>query len=153
MMDHGALTDLVLDALATNMATLTAPDPAPKVGDGVAPVDGGWADGQPGTGVFVPYVTLVSGGAAPRALSPGSHIPVWAVGFSVRCTGGSRKQCDWVATTARRALTGLDKQKFGDPEWKVINVEWASLGPVTRTDATSPAIWSVYDTITVVVDA
>jgi hypothetical protein len=58
-----------------------------------------------------------------------------------------------VGTTYRRALLGLKQQKFGSPPWKVINVEWVALGPVTRNDATSPASWGTSDTVTIVVDS
>jgi hypothetical protein len=153
MFDHGALTDLIIFTLGEQMALATDPNPPPYVGDGVAPNEGGWAEGQPGKGVFVPYVTVVSGGSAPRALGVNSHVPAWAVGFSLRGAGGSRKQVDWVGTTYRRALLGLKQQKFGSPPWKVINVEWVALGPVTRNDATSPASWGTSDTVTIVVDS
>jgi hypothetical protein len=155
MIDHGALTDLVLAHLQAQMAAnpdVTA-GKVPPVGDGAAPTEGGWADGQAGTGIFVPYVVLVSGGAAPFALDPGSSTPTWAVGWSLRSFGGSRKQCDWMATVAREAIGGLKKETFGTPEvWKVINTQWVSLGPVARNDSTAPPSWSVFDTVNLVAD-
>lgn len=155
VLDHGALTDMVLAYLATGVAA--NPDVTtgkePPIGDGVAPAAGGWVDGQPGSGIFVPYVTLMSGGAAPRALSPASVVPTWAVAFELRSTGGSRSQVDWMAKVARDSLDGLKLQRFGDPSWKVVNVEWVRLGPVTRNDATAPPTWQAADTVSLICDA
>ena len=155
MFDHGALTDLVLGYLATafesNVDITSGKEP--PIGDGVAPAEGGWDAGQAGTGVFVPYVVLVSGGAVPVALDIANSVPAWGVGFSLRSFGGSRAQCDWIATQSRRALEGIKRSTFGDPVAKVINVQWVTLGPVARNDSTAPPSWGVFDTVTLVCDS
>ena len=155
MVDTGALTDLVIAALEAAIAddaSVTA-GKAPPVGDNVAPAAGGWANGQPGSGVFVPYLVVVTGGGAPRAQSPGSVIPTFSVSYSLRSHGGSRAQCDWMAKVGRDGIYGVSQVKFGDPLWKVINVEWQQLGPMLRNDSTAPPSWSVSDTFLLVVDS
>jgi len=152
MIDHGALTDLVLETLAAAVAA--NPDVTtgkePPIGDGVAPAGGGWVEGQPGNGVFVPYGVLASGGGAPRALDLGGHVPGFAIGFSLRAHGGSRSQCDWMATVLRSSIEGLSHQTFGADPWKIINIEWPTLGPVSRVDAVAPPFWQVFDTFNLI---
>lgn len=147
MMDHGALTDALLAHLTTELGTGSTD---PLVGDGEKPeTPCGWLDGQPGFAVFRPYVVLVSAGAVPRALGIDGPLPTWAVNWSLRSFGGSRDQCDQMATKARRAVAGFTQSKFGDaPQWKVAGTEWPALGAVTRVDATKPAFWQVFDTVT-----
>jgi hypothetical protein len=155
MIDIGALVDLVIAQLEGNVAgdpAVTDPTKAPPVGDNLAPATGGWASGQPGAGVFVPYLVLVTGGSVPRALSQDTYIPAFGVGFSLRAHGGSRPQCDWMARVGRDGVVGLKGLKFGTPAWKIINVEWVALGPMLRNDATAPPSWSVSDTLTLVCD-
>lgn len=155
MIDIGVLVDTVIE----HLETVIAADPGvtsgkePPVGDNAAPDAGGWANGQPGSGIFVPYVVLATGGSAPRALALSTYVPAWAVGFSLRSHGGSRPQCDWMARVARDAIENLKQTKFGSPVWKVINVEWAALGPMLRNDSTAPPTWSVSDTFTLVCDS
>jgi hypothetical protein len=146
MMDHGALTDLLLAHLVAELGS-TSTDPG--VGDGEKPPECGWLDGQPGFDAFRPYVVLVSAGAVPRALGIDGPLPTWAVNWSLRSFGGSRAQCDQMATAARQAVAGFTHTKFGDvPRWVVAGTEWPALGPVTRVDATKPAFWQVFDTVT-----
>lgn len=151
MLDHGLLTDLVIARLAEMTATLAPSASLPPVGDGVAPDSGGWIDGQPGSGVFRPYSVVVSGGAAPRYQDLSSFEPDWAVGYSIRSFGGSRKQCDWMATLCRRSMASMVRMDVGG--WSVIGIEWGSWGPVSRSDATSPPFWQVFDTVTLVLSS
>ena len=149
MFDHGALTDVVLAHLTAAVSTHVTSSALPLVGDGIAPTDGGWINGQPGDGVFRPYVVVVSGGAAPRNLDVSQFDPGWAVSLSLRSFGGSRKQCDWMATLARTCISTIYHTDFGQG-WQIIGVEWGSLGPVSRIDATAPAFWQVFDNLTLV---
>ena len=148
MIDTGALTDVFLDSMS--LALDTAGFSATLVGDGTAPAEGGWVAGQPGSGLFRPYVVLVSGGAAPRWQTPASYTPCWAVAFSLRSYGGSRPQCDLMATAARGCADAMGKTEFAS--WKVVNVEWGSLGATTRVDAASPPFWQAFDMVTLVCD-
>ena len=128
MLDHGALTDYVLAALTAGIAANVTGSALPLVGDGVAPADGGWIHGQPGDGVFRPYVALVSGGASPINEHLDSFNPDWSVTFSLRSFGGSRKQCDWMATLMRGLIAGLAHHTVGS--WSIIGIRWGSWGPV-----------------------
>lgn len=149
--DHGSMTDLVLSRLQQAIDAGVSSSAKPLVGDGVAPADGGWLQGQPGDGTFRPYTVLVSGGAVPRYLDVSTFAPDWAVSYSLRSFGGSRRQCDWMATLARKAAYAVHQGTFTG--WQVIGLEWGSLGPVSRVDSTSPPFWQVFDNVTFVVCA
>ena len=137
MIDHGALTDLVLGHLQTVSGEL--------VGDGIAPADGGWVKGQPNQSVFVPYSVLASGGASPT-VTDFRYTFDWRVSWSLRHFGGSRKQVDWIATKNRSAVEGLLQEHFGvSDEFKIIGMSWDSLGAVNRIDTTNPAFWQAFD--------
>lgn len=148
MIDVGALTDAFVAELESGLAT--AGLTSPLVGDGAAPAEGGWVAGQPGSGLFRPYVVLVAGGATPRWQDPSTYTPCWAVAFSPRSYGGSRAQCDLMATAVRSCAESMAKTVFAG--WKVVNVEWGSLGATTRVDATSPPFWQAFDMVTLVCD-
>lgn len=151
MIDLGALTDAVLSSVEASLASSGLTDPL--VGDGVAPSLGGWIDGQPGSGLFRPYVVIMCSGAVPRYGTPASYTPSWAVAFALRSFGGSRPQADLIAGYARDCVASLGKTAFGvAEEWKVINVEWGSLGATVRVDATAPAFWQAFDAFTLVCD-
>ena len=151
MIDHGALTDLVLATLGAQLGTAKT---SPGIGDGVKPNETGWLGGQPGDDIFRPYLVLVSGGATPIGQDLETSTPMFGVTFSLRCFGGSRKQCDWMATQARSALFHVIREVFGDPKgdptkyWAVMGLTWGSLGALTRVDATDPPFWQVADTFT-----
>ena len=144
MLDHGALTDLVLEHLTMQQEVVL-------IGDGVAPLDGGWQKGQPNQNVFRPYAVLVSGGAGVRENAVFTGIdPTWAVTWSLRSFGGSRKQVDWTAHIVRQAIEGLMKKTFGSPTYKIHAVEWQSLGSVSRLDSTDPPFWQAFDSFATV---
>ena len=135
MIDHGALTRLLLDHLGGIVQ---------HVGDGVAPYEGGWMEGQPNSGVFVPYVVLVSQGAMPKVVTMCNSYD-WDVSWSLRSFGGSRRQCDWIATQVREAMEGIAKEVFGADPYEVRNLMWGSLGAVQRIDTVDPPFWQVFD--------
>jgi hypothetical protein len=151
MLDHGLLTDLVIAHLESSISSIVSSSSVPLVGDGLAPDNGGWIQGQPGDGVFRPYVVLASGGAAPRYPDLHSFDPQWAVSYSLRSFGGSRKQCDWMATLSRKSINGIVTTQVA--EWSVIGLEWGSLGPVSRVDSTAPPFWQVYDNVSLVLSS
>lgn len=137
MIEHGALTDLLLTHLETESGQL--------VGDGIAPAEGGWADGQPNKGIFVPYMVAVSSGATVE-INDMAYAIDWRVNWSLRSFGGSRKQADWIATKSRNAVEGLLHSTFGtDDPYKIIGVAWSALGPVTRIDTVNPPFWQTFD--------
>jgi hypothetical protein len=144
MIDSGALTDLVLEHLSVQTEVV--------IGDNAAPINVGWLKGQPNQNVFKPYAVLITSGGNVREQANFTGIdPTWAVTWSLRTFGGSRKQVDWAAFVVRQALEGLMKQTFGsDPVYKIHAVEWQSLGSVNRLDTTDPPFWQIYDTFVTV---
>lgn len=143
MIDVGALTEMLLEHLRDGSDAL--------VGDGIAPKEGGWLQGQPNKDVFRPYLVLVSQGASPRENTPWTGTdPAWAVTWSLRSFGGSRKQADWVALAGRAAVAGITKRTFGTDEHKVHALEWGGLGSVNRIDSVDPPFWQIFDTFTLV---
>jgi hypothetical protein len=149
--DHGALTDAFLTSLQTGLGSSSTD---PLVGDALAPAAGGWLEGQPGDGVFRPYVVLASGGAAVRGPGLASYDPlIWTVSFSLRSFGGSRSQTDRMAHRARGVTSQIAGATFGSPAWSVISVEWQGLGPVVRVDAVNPPYWQIFDTVSLVVSS
>jgi len=137
-MDHGALTDALIAYMDAQTDLL--------IGDGLAPLDGGWLLGQPNNSVFRPYAVLVSGGAMMRDTPMNSFDPNWSVSWSLRSFGGSRKQVDWAAHKARLSIESFVGTTFGAPVFKVYSLEWKNLGAVTRIDSTDPPFWQVFDT-------
>jgi hypothetical protein len=140
MIDHGALTDAILTQLATS---------GELIGDGIAPLDGGWLQGQPNQSIFVPYTVLVSNGSNPVIDGLDGNLD-WAVNFSLRHFGGARKQVDWVANKTRVAIdaNGLHKSTFGTTQvYKIIDIQWQNLGSVSRVDTVNPAFWQSFDTV------
>lgn len=146
MIDHGALTDLVISQISTVTGEL--------VGDGIAPAGGGWLQGQPNQNVFVPYTVVVSAGATVEIDGLDGRLD-FIVNWSLRHFGGSRKQCDWIAQKSRDAIdnepSALITQTFGvDTPYKIIDVRWQNLGAVTRIDTVNPAFWQSYDSFGIV---
>jgi hypothetical protein len=142
VIDHGALTDAILTQMATS---------GELVGDGVAPVDGGWLQGQPNQSVFVPYTVLVSTGANVMINDLDGNLD-WTVNFNLRHFGGSRKQCDWIATKIRNVIdagpNNLLHSVFGTTvPYKVTSIQWQALGAVNRVDTVNPAFWQTFDTV------
>ena len=140
MIDTGALTDALLAHLDAETSML--------IGDGLAPLEGGWLKGQPNQAAFRPYAVLICNGASPRDVVMTSSLPEWDVTWSLRCFGGSRKQVDWAAFEARKAVFGFVSSTFGNPSYKVYGLDWKQLGSVTRIDSVDPAFWQIFDTFT-----
>lgn len=145
MIDIGALTAQVVMALASESRQL--------VGDGIAPAGGGWLSGQPNVSAFVPYgVVLFQGASLPDpALRYSQQIRSWETQWRVSSYGGSRVQCDWVATLMREGVDDCIGQEFGG--YRVSTAMWRSLGPMNRSDAVDPPMWNVSDSFTLRCDA
>jgi hypothetical protein len=119
------------------------------IGDGIAPIDGGWLQGQPNQSVFVPYTVLVSTGSNVMINDLDGNLD-WTVNFNLRHFGGSRKQVDWVANKTRTSVdtSGLLYATFGTTEvYKVTAIQWQALGAVNRVDTVNPAFWQSFDTV------
>lgn len=142
MIDHGALTDALLLQLRTASGEL--------LGDGMAPPEGGWLEGQPNVDVFRPYGVLVDGGLNPvqsPALVKTSR-PDWTSSWSFRYFGGSRKQVDWIASQFRTEIEGLRGLVFGTDPHKILTVEPLMMGAVNRNDQVDPPYWQAFDNLT-----
>ncbi len=145
MIDIGQLTSQVVMALGSESRQL--------VGDGIAPQGGGWLSGQPNVSAFVPYGVVLFQGAslADPALRYAEQVRAWETQWRVSSYGGSREQCDWVATLMREGVDDCIGQVFG--AYRVSMASWRSLGSMNRSDAIDPPLWSVSDSFTLRCDA
>ena len=75
----------------------------------------------------------------------------WQTQWRVSSYGGSREQCDWVATLMREGVRYCIGQSV--ETYRVSMATWRSLGPMNRSDAIDPPIWSVSDSFTLRCDA
>lgn len=115
------------------------------VGDHVAPKEGGWIKGQPGTSAFVPYTVIFSG---PISLTQSTFMPG---GYDARMTlmtrsfGATREQADTISFQVREALS----EKKPDAGGFRTNLLWpSSIGAADRLDDVDPKMWRVVDTFT-----
>lgn len=146
---RGFLTDNLLDHLE---AQLRLKPYQLLVGDGIAPKEGGWSEGQPGEGKFVPYTVVSTGPASANQRSPlGVDNDSWRADYSFRAVGGSRQQADWVADRIREVAHDFPKD-YGDPQWRVIRVQFTSLGAVSRNDQVDPPYWELSDSVSLWVE-
>lgn len=152
MINVGALTDLVIEYLRDQTNQL--------IGDSLPPEGGGWLNGQPNTGVFVPYITVNGQGAEQRFSSLDTldkAILSWEVRYHLHGHGGSRSQADWIAHEGRAATPGMTGLVFGenDPSgdnnaYRIIATDLKSVSPTTRNMSVDPPFWTVVDTFTFV---
>lgn len=136
MLNTGALTTHI-------MAALDALD-AISVGDGIAPQEGGWDQGQPNVGEFKPYVVVAQLTATPR-LNQGLTVneSMWDIRYQLRYHGATRSQTDWEANECRQAVHSLVRTTFSTG--RVDNLMWQALGGPIRNDSVDPPIWRVED--------
>lgn len=139
MIDIGALNDAIREALG---------EVGILIGDGQKPDDGGWEEGQPDVGRFVPYTVLLFEGAVPW--SPfevvGTDPFGWEVRWSYRHYGASRKQCDWQAVRARSALQEIRGLRSGvDDVFEVKGLQYPSLGGLVKVETVNPPFWQSFD--------
>lgn len=145
MIDIGKLADQLISSMGQSSGQ--------AIGDGIRPDNVGWLDGQPNTGVFIPYGVLMFQGATPRdvTLRFSEQIRAWTTNWRLSYYGGARQQCDWVATRIRDTLDNAIGQEFGI--YKVTGVSWRSLGAMERHDEIDPPLWSMTDSFTLSCDA
>ena len=137
MIDIGQLTTQVVAALSESSGQ--------RIGDGIAPQGVGWLSGQPNVSAFIPYSVVVFQGGQPAetAWSYSEQVRAWTTSWRVSSYGGSREQCDWMATAARDGVFPCIGRLFG--AYRVSMASWGSLGPMTRNDSVDPPMWSVTD--------
>lgn len=124
------------------------------VGDGVAPVAGGWVGGQPSRGDFVPYLVVATMPATPNQRDPVGRVnSSWLASYNLRTVGGSRQQVEWTADRAR-ALVGtfmLPRNEING--WGLQQAVYATLGAVMRNDSTDPPYWECNDSVALWLEA
>lgn len=113
------------------------------VGDHVAPKEGGWVQGQPGTSAFVPYTVVFTG---PVTITQSTFMPG---GYDARMTittrsfGATREQADSISYLVREALA----EKKPDAGGFRTNLLWpTNIGAADRLDDVDPKMWRVVDT-------
>lgn len=144
---QGPLTDWILATLTNALETGT--DTAEiLVGDGIAPKAGGWTEGQPGRGQFIPYVVLAGGSAGPAPNpSMGDRFEDWLCNYQLRATGASRAQVDWIGDRVSSVLWDQvgARLSLDDTNWRFVDLRLPNLGAPSRTDATDPPYWEAAD--------
>jgi hypothetical protein len=120
------------------------------VGDGVAPPEGGWLQGQPNVSAFRPYLVLVDGGMNPIQTPQliRTDRPDWNAMWSFRYFGGSRRQVEWIAGQFRPTIHLLRGLEFGTDVYQILNVHPLMMGAVTRNDQVDPPYWQSLDNLT-----
>ena len=145
---RGVLTDDLLE----HLERVSAAD-IMLIGDGYAPEDGGWSDGQPGRGKFVPYAIVSTGQGSPGQREPlGAKDASWVQAYSLRYVGGSRQQTDWAADRGRVLLDTYAPRNLPlspTKSWRVQQVQFTSLGAISRNDTVEPPYWECVDAVNV----
>lgn len=145
MIDTGAVTVALLEALRTASEQ--------QIGDGMRPDQVGWLNGEPNSGVFVPYTVLTVAGAQTRdvPLPYAETIRSWMLTVRLTHYGASRAQADFVATKVRGAVGDLMRESLDG--FTVSGGRWPGLGAMVRDDSINPALWSVSDTLILMLDS
>ena len=145
MISLGEVTTFVVAKMAEHLGPLDV-----LVGDGVAPLDGGWGEGTPNTsGGFVPYVVIKANSAASNQTDVPlcSTVPVrLSIQYVMTAHHISRAAADALAETARRFLKALDGPphhvQLGDISFRTNQVWIDSVSGAYRDDSTHPKFWS-----------
>lgn len=145
MINMAAATSAVLEALGD--------DSGQFIGDGVKPELAGWLNGEPNSGVFAPYSVLAFAGGVQRddTWRYAEAIRAWNLSWRLSHYGASRAQCDFVATRVREAVAALMGSTIAG--YRVNGGRWPGLGAMSRDDSINPPLWSVSDTLILMVDA
>jgi hypothetical protein len=146
MIDIGEVTTALVAKLTTEMAAYGA-----LVGDGVAPLKGGWPEGVPNTrSVFAPYVVLRYAGSVASLMANTPLCATYAtrfdLGYSLIAYDNGRVLADTLAQNSRAALDSFNAMLISDPlgdmTVKFDRIYIDSLAGATRDDSTYPKMWS-----------
>lgn len=134
------LTTAVVKHLATQL------QPEILVGRGVAPKDGGWVGGQPGSGLYNSYITLRTGRAitpAPGEPNPiGRVINSWSVSYRMNCFGAMESHAGDVADRACEAISTLEGPfTLKGVDWVLQQVVFGGMSDIIPNNSTDPPYW------------
>lgn len=145
MIDVGEVTTWFVDAL-------TAEDFV--VGDGEAPLAGGWSEGQPNAGEFVAYLVIKQQGPIVSSFGDtplcDSTATMLVVPYQLVAYGTSRVSADDLGAQARsflHAMAGV--YECGDLTVKSDQVRMTGVQGASRDDSTYPKFWSSVTNFTV----
>lgn len=136
------LTRAVFDHLSANVL----------IGRGSAPRDGGWQNGQPGAGTYVPYAVLKTG----RATTPATGQPErlgpsrtsWICGYVLTYHNTMESNVDDYADVVRDFLITLPQEMTIDGvDWRVQRLSIDAMGETRQDNSTAPSHWSVSDDV------
>jgi hypothetical protein len=137
-------------ALVTHMVEALEPTGV-LVGRGTAPQDGGWSDGQPGEGIFTPYVTVKARVASPLQADPAGRTRTsWKCDYVLTYTSYKESACDDVADLGRAAVVQMARDEpwlLGGVLWSLQRVDTPRLGATGRNNGTNPPYWDVSDDV------
>jgi hypothetical protein len=145
---RGTLTTLFVADLVNSLVNSEI-----LVGRGSAPTPGGWQQGQPGKGVFVPYVVVKTGSARPSANARdpiGIDGYTWDVGYTLYMVGVTDSQSDDVADQVRAATAAFGRKQAVDlrgTTWTLDKLGFTSYGSTNRNDSVDPPYWELSDTV------
>lgn len=149
------MTNQVIDRAALSKqlhAFLGTTVPGVLVGRGVAPPGGGWPNGAPNTGAFVPYAVLKTG----TAITPAPGEPErlsgrrasWLCRYQITSHSTKESRVEDTAQLMRNAvITFAGPLTLDTVVWVVQSVLVPQLGATERDDSTDPAGWRVTDDV------
>ena len=143
MIDVGEVTTWLCGYLGSTML----------IGDGVAPLAGGWAEGAPNSGVFTPYVVVHSGPVSPTLTNTplcSSQAGLLALSYRVVAYDVGRVEADALAAAARYQLKrATGHPQCGDMRVSAHQMFITGVSGATRDDSTNPKLWSATTNFTV----
>lgn len=123
-------------------------------GRGTAPPKGGWPDGTPGKGVFVPYVVIKAGPATVPASGErealGAMRTSWNLTYQMTTHHSAESKVDTAADVVRETIIGFSRGEdivLDGVAWVLQKIDVPRLGATTPTRATNPAHWQVTDDV------
>lgn len=119
-----------------------------RVGDGLAPEDGGW-DGPPDadSSSYSPYITIIPGTGSDATGPIGSSIADITSPYIITGYGLSRRHVERYMDKVADVLVAMDRTivVLGDSSWKLQQTRRDSIGGVSRNDSIEPSEFSQSD--------
>jgi len=116
------------------------------MGDGEAPLEGGWSEGQPNAGEFVEYLVIKQQGPVTPALGDtslcDSTAKFMAIPYQLVAYQTTRVASDVLAAAARATLHAMTgRHVCGDLTVNADQIRMTSVSGATRDDSTYPKFW------------